>query len=75
MPPGCLFAHRQDSEKRQHMSGVGVRPGKKRGEKDEEEDTKRSRALGTDLLSPPALSRLLGMLTAQATLALPSSSI
>lgn len=29
MHPGCLFAHREESEKRQHMSGVGVRPGKK----------------------------------------------
>lgn len=29
MHPECLFAHREDSEKRQHMSGVGVRPGKK----------------------------------------------
>lgn len=44
MHPGILFAHRENSKKRQHMSGVG--PGKKQGEKDErvvEEDRKRSR--------------------------------
>lgn len=66
MHPGCLFAHREDSEKRQHMSDVGGRPGKKRGEKDERvgEEDRKSRTLRTDLLSPPALSGLVGMLTA-----------
>lgn len=59
------------------MSGVGVRPGKKRGEKDErvgEEARKRSRRPGRDEQAPPAPSSLAGTLAAQAALALPSSS-
>lgn len=40
-----------------------------------EEDRKRSRTLETDLLSLPALNGLVGMLTAQATLALPFTYI
>lgn len=66
----CL--HTEKTAKRQHMSGVGVRPGKKGGEKDArvgEEDRKRNRMLGTDSCSPPAFSSLLGML--MATLASP----
>lgn len=56
----CLHTE-EDSEKRQRVSGVGVRPGKKGEEKDArvgEEDRKRNRMLGT------AFSSLLGMLMA-----------
>lgn len=71
MHPGYLFAHiRQRKETAHVRRRRKKRFWKKGGEKDErvgEEDRNRSRTLGADLLSPPALSSLVGMLTANAS--------